>query len=168
MSLGRRWFFCSLLSQFSTNIQTWKSHSAPLFLFAWLGWATVDAGWHCGQDEENRWMELSRSVQHSCPQVTKGLCGDSSPVKRKVLQGNLSEPQKMQLTHWLGEASTSLPMGWWGARHQIAFWLFVVVCFVFWYFFSCFVTNSSVTLKIQFQTVPRIPHPQEQEGRNQT
>lgn len=167
MSLGRCCLFFSLLSQFSTNIQTWKSHFALLFLFPWLGWATVDAGCHCGQDEEYRWMELSSSIQHSCPQVTKGLCGDS-PVKRKVLQGNLPEPQKMQQTQLLGEASTFLPVGCWGARHQIAFWVFVVVCFVFWFFFSCFVTNSSVTLKIQFQTVPRIPHPQDQEGRNQT
>ena len=134
MSLGRhQYFFCSLLSQFFTNIQTWKSHFAPLFLFPWLGWAMVDAGCYCGRDVENRWMELSGSIQHSCPRVSKGLCGDSSPVKRKVLQGSLPGPQKMQQTQWLGEASTFLSMGCWGARHQIAFWVFVVVCFLIFF-----------------------------------
>ena len=82
-------------------------------------------------------MELSSSIQHSCPQVTKGLCGDS-PVKRKVLQGNLPEPQKMQQTQLLGEASTFLPVGCWGARHQIAFWVFVVVCFLIFFFLLCY------------------------------
>ena len=36
-------------------------------------------------------MDLSRSVQHSCPQVTKGLCGDSSPLKE---EGSAREPAR--------------------------------------------------------------------------
>ena len=58
--------------------------------------------------------------------------------RRRVLQGNLPEPQKMQQTQWLWEASTSLPMGCWGARHQIAFWVFIVVWFSDFFFLLCY------------------------------